>query len=103
MRVEQALKLTQMQYQNTGGGDDPAWIEFLATMARRSNTDPEEYWLPMLAGLTRGFGRWVYANTRHQEVVVVYDVLQPFGTGLSRRVGVHTFHGLRQIQREIAA
>ena len=42
---------------------------------------------------TRGIRKWV----------VVYHVLQPFGTGLSRRVGVHTFHGLRQIQREIAA
>jgi hypothetical protein len=98
LTADEALRLTLMQYRNTGGGDDQTWIKFLDTMHKRSLTDPQEIWLPMLKGLTADFGQWVYADCEAQEVVVVYHRLSPFGTGLNRKIGLHSFRDLREIQ-----
>lgn len=99
MTTDEALRLTMMQYRNTGGSG-PTWDKFVATMRKQSSTDPEEVWLPTLKGLTRDLGKWLYADCEAEELVMVYDNDSPFGTGLARKIGVQTFGDLRRIQQQ---
>jgi hypothetical protein len=69
-------------------------------MIDASHTDPLEYWGPVLKDLTRDLGQWVFADCEAEELVIVYDRLSPFGTGLARRVGIHSFDELRRLQQE---